>query len=331
MLDRILAAVLVVPFALGAASSPASEKGAVELTFSDPEIVESSGLAVLDDLLVTTNDSGDTGRLFVVGRSGRTVGVTRWSDSPVDVEALAPGAGNTVWVGDIGDNPSARESIEVSEVEVGRGEREVTATSYSLVYPDGAHDAESLLRHPRTGRLYVATKTVFGAKLYEAPRELRADAPNRLRALGGVVPIATDGAFLPDGEHLVLRDYSQATVYSFPDLERLATFRLPSQQQGEGLAVTPDSTLLVSTEGQFSDVLRVPLPDDVRLLLGLEVSEAPSASPEPSGEGPTGSYSREGVELPEQEPVDRPVWPWFLTGWIVVGGIVLLMRSLRSR
>ena len=41
--------------------------------------------------------------------------------------------------------------------------------------------------------------------------------------------------------------------------------------------------------------------------------------------------SREGRELPEQPVTDRPVWPWFLTAWIALGGIVLLMFALRRR
>ena len=91
--------------------------------FEDPAIVESSGLVVVDGLFVTTNDSGDSGRVFTVDpATGETVGVTHWSDDPVDVEALAPAGGGEVWVGDIGDNRAERASISVVRVPVGRGE-----------------------------------------------------------------------------------------------------------------------------------------------------------------------------------------------------------------
>lgn len=324
MVDRLLAAALVVPFALGMRST-APDQGDVELTFRDPEIVESSGLVVQHGLVFTTNDSGDTGRVFAVdGSTGRTVGVTLWSAAPTDVEALAPAGAGSVWVGDLGDNPASRDSVQVTRVAVGRGDRTVEEPAYSLVYPDGPTDAESLLRHPVSGRLYVATKSVFGATLYAAPKRLRADAANPLTAVGSVLPIATDAAFFPDGRHLIVRDYSQAAVYTFPDLEKVATFRLPTQEQGEGIAVADDGSVLVSSEGQFADVIRVRLPDDV--LASLD--GAPGSG---TGSGPGGTYSREGVELPERDPVDRPVWPWFLTGWIAVGGLVLLMRSLGRR
>ncbi|MGB0099668.1 MAG: hypothetical protein WBP61_05245, partial [Nocardioides sp.] len=61
----------------------------------------------------------------------------------------------------------------------------------------------------------------------------------------------------PDGKRYVLRDYRTATVYSFPEHERLSSFRLPSQPQGEGIAVAEDGSVHISTEGQFEDVLRL--------------------------------------------------------------------------
>ena len=66
--------------------------------FADPAITEASALVVQDGLFVTANDSGDTGRVFAVDRSGATVGVTHWSDSATDVEALAPAGPGFVWV-----------------------------------------------------------------------------------------------------------------------------------------------------------------------------------------------------------------------------------------
>ncbi|MCW2791414.1 MAG: hypothetical protein JWO76_512 [Nocardioides sp.] len=326
MRDRLLAGVIVVPFALGLSAGAAPDRGEVAFTFQDPAIVESSGLAVQGGLVLTTNDSGDAGRVFAVDpATGRTVGVTRWSDEPTDVEALAPAGGGEVWVGDIGDNTGSRDSVQVARVPVGRGDRSVDVATYDLTYPHGPADAESLLADPATGRLYVATKSVFGGRLYEAPATLSADAPNRLRPVGDVLPIATDATFLPDGEHLVVRDYSQAAVYGFPSMERLATFRLPRQDQGEGIAVAADGTLLVSSEGQGSDVLRVALPDAVRR--ALEPTSSPSPSVAPSG----GSRSRSGEELPETTDTERPAWPWLLTGAAGLVAVGVLLRSLRTR
>lgn len=337
MRDRWFAGALVVPFVLGLASAPTAV-GAEAFSFRDPEIVESSGIALVDGLVVTTNDSGDTGRVFAVDPdTGETVGVTQWEEDPEDVEALAPGGDGAVWVADIGDNGESRDSIEVTRVPVGRGDRAADEETYDLVYPDGAQNAESLLADP-DGRLYVATKSVFGGTLYAAPRALAADEANRLQALGSVLPIATDGAFFPDGEHLVVRDYSRAAVYSFPGLEEVGSFRLPDQEQGEGIVVDDDGSLLVTSEGQFAPVLRVPLPADVRRAMRAgasssapDASSGPSSSASASASAGTTAGSTAGDEAAESEQIERAWWPWLLTAVVALGGLAVLVRSLRPR
>jgi hypothetical protein len=256
VIDRVLALASLVPFTIGAASGPDDPAYSVDFAYRDPAIVEASGLVVRDGLFVTVNDSGDGGRIFAVDGSGETVGTTSWADEPTDTEALAPAGDGEVWVGDIGDNPGSRSSITVLRVPVGPGDRTVEPAAYELVYPDGAHDAETLLAHPRTGQLFVVTKDIFGGTVYAAPRALSAERPNELTAVVDTKAFVTDGSFFPDGRSYVLRDYGTAAVYSFPDHERLASFRLPSQQQGEGIAVAEDGSVHLNTEGQFSDVLR---------------------------------------------------------------------------
>jgi hypothetical protein len=320
--------VVLAPFVLGITTAGANAtKGDHVLSFTDPAIVEASALVVQDGLFLTTNDSGDTGRVFAVAGDGRTVGVTQWSRHPTDCEALAPAGPGAVWVGDIGDNLSHRPAISITRVPVGRGHRAVRATTYRLGYPDGAHDAETLLRNPVSGRLYIATKQLFGGGLYAVPAHLSATSVNPLRRLGGVLPVATDGSFFPDGRHLVIRDYTSATVYSWPSLQAVASFPLPSQQQGEGIAVAADDTVYVSSEGVRSAVLRVPLPAGVRRSLApAGSSPAPSPAPAPSpssGEPPAGSAV--------QSDTTRSPWPWALGGLLAAGAIVVLLRALRPR
>ena len=327
---RELAAALLLPLLLTPAqdvTEDVTEGSTVELTFSDREIVESSGLAVVGDLLVTTNDSGDEGRVFAVDGTGATVGVTTWTDEPSDVEALAPAGDGSVWVGDIGDNRGARDSVQVAQVPVADRDQDVDVATYDLVYPDGARDAESLLVHPRTGRLYVASKEIFGGALFAAPEELDPDRPNELTEIGPVTPIASDAAFFPDGRHLVVRSYDSATIYGFPSLEPVAELELPEQDQGEGVAVTAEDDLLLSTEGRETDVLRVVLPDEVRELMAAKPAPAPGASVTDRPD----TVSREDRELPETTEAVRRPWPWFLGGFAGLAIIMVLMRSLRRR
>lgn len=319
--DRLLAGLVVVPFLMGAAAAPTSP-ARVACTFQDPEIVESSGLVAQDGLFLTTNDSGDSGRVFAVDpASGSTVGLARWSEDPTDVEALAPARDGGVWVGDIGDNTASRDSVEVTRIPVAASDTTVDGQTYELDYPDGPHNAETLLSDPRTGRLYVATKNVFGGTVYRAPRTLSADGPNRLRPVGDVLAIATDGAFFPDGRHVVLRDYSRAVVYTFPDLHEVASFPLPTQEQGEGIAVARDGAVYVSSEGEHQPVLRVPLPADVRRALAQRAStSSPSSSPS------AGSSPGDGTAAKDVRFDPRPDWPWFLTGGLALALLVTVAK-----
>lgn len=254
-------ALVALPFLVGAASGSAAPGDDPAFRFGDPAIVESSGLTALPgDLVVTTNDSGDSGRVFTVDTStGRTVGVTSWPTAPEDVEALAPAGDGHVWVGDIGDNRHVRESVEVLRVPVGRGERTVEPEAYELVYPDGAHDAEALVRHPLTGQLFVITKGVFAGTVYAAPLRMRADRPNRLTEVGDAPGIVTDATFLPGGGGVVMRTYSSAHLAAWPSWQPVESWDLPAQDQGEGITVA-GRRLLVSTEGARSTVLEVDLP-----------------------------------------------------------------------
>ncbi|MBZ5740326.1 hypothetical protein [Nocardioides mangrovi] len=251
---------------LGAAPADAQVTDTVVFAFTDPDVVESSALVVREGLFLTLNDAGNPGRVFVVDpATGDTVGTTDWSTTPVDPEALAPAGDGSVWVGDIGGNLRARSTVQVIDVPVGRTEQTVSAASYDLAYPDGAHDAETLMVNPRTGRLFVATKErTENGSLYRAPKTLSASSPNPLKRVAAVIPVATDGSFFPDGHFLIIRDYRRAAVYRFPSMELLGTFRLPRQTQGEGLAIDERGRVYLSSEGQYSQVLQVSMPRRIK-------------------------------------------------------------------
>ncbi|MGI8521875.1 MAG: PQQ-binding-like beta-propeller repeat protein [Nocardioides sp.] len=329
MRDRLLGALLVVPFVIGATMPFSQASGEQVFRFQDPAIVESSALVVQDGLFITTNDSGDRGRVFAVDpATGRTVGVTEWAEEPTDVEALAPGGHGTVWVGDLGDNTHGRDSVCIARVPVGRGDRTVHPPCYPLTYPDGARDAETLLRNPATGRLYVVDKNVFRGTLYAVPRRLSAHHANRLRAVGSVLSLATDGSFFPDGRHLVLRDYVGAIVYRFPSLQAVARLALPAQQQGEGIAVAADGRVYVSSEGQDQPVLRAPLPPAVRREVAAP-SPSPTSTEPPSTRALPGNLQASDPSV--QQPYHRDAGQWLLGGLLAVVALVVGLLALRPR
>ncbi len=250
----------------------------VVFTFADPAIEESSGLVDLGGLMVTTNDSGDDALLYVVDpATGRTVGRTAYARAVLDVEALAPAGDGEVWAADIGDNGSTRTSVTVYRVPVGRGEKRVDAPAYRLVYPDGPHDAESLVQGG--GRLYVISKEIFGGTVYAAPPHLDPAGENRLTAVGRVGLFATDAALFGDGRHVLVRGYGSAEIRTFPDFRRVAGFALPDQEQGEGVSIGPGDRIRLSSEGAHSAVLQVELPDTVRARMDARPTSSPTPSP----------------------------------------------------
>ena len=350
-LEKVLALLTALPFGLGFALSGASAPdGEVVFSFADPEIIESSGLVVRDGAFATVNDSGDGARVFTVDPgTGETVGETTWPAEPWDIEALAPLPGGDVLVGDIGDNLGNRDAVTVTRVPVGDGQRSAPGASYDLTFPDGPHDAESLLVHPSTGRVFVASKEFIG-RLYAAPEQLSDTGPNLMERLGEVMPISTDGAFFPDGQHFVLRDYGQARIYSYPALEEVGEVDLPPQEQGEGIAIDEDGEVYVSSEGVHSEVLRIPLPERLRAEVDGTTAEGGSgdgttdeggsgddaAEEGGSGGGPADEADRAGPAEPT-DPDEGDSWtgivlsPWLVGGAAFLVILLVLLRSLRPR
>ena len=90
------------------------------------------------------------------------------------------------------------------------------ARAYRLRYPDGPHNAEALLVHPRTGDLYIVTAVggkdrdtrVYVARARELKKQsvtltaLGMPAPLFARLVGGI----TGGEMSPDGHGVVLCD-----------------------------------------------------------------------------------------------------------------------------
>ncbi len=317
---------VVATFAIGGALLVTSDPptASPELTFQDPSIDESSGLVDSGSTVLTVNDSGSGPEVFVVDKAtGDTVGRTTYTtDEVVDVEALAPGRDGSVWVGDIGDNGARRISVAVYEVpEVGPGDRTVEATRYDLAYELGPRDAEALLVHPRTGRLYVVSKGLLGGQVFAAPRTLRTDAVNVLRPVGGAPAMVTDGASFPDGRHVLLRTYSTMAVHDARSWESEVGAELPDQQQGEGIAMLPSGRrVLISTEGKNSDVLSVSLGDELR-----EAVAEPKAADRSAA--PPDEVSTQSTARPDDGPGTGRVVGATAAGLVAAGAVLLLGRG----
>ncbi len=237
---------------------------------NDPRIKESSGLAASTfnrPLLWTHNDSGDRPRLFAIGTQGRTRAVLRLSNaSALDWEDVAAGPNHTLWAGDIGDNRAVRKQISVYRVREPRrvASARVRATRFRLAYPDGPHDADTLLVRPRSGRILIVTRSKGAGGIYRAPRRLRADRVNRLTRVARAPADVTAGSFAPEGDFLVLGTEDDAFGYRKVG-GKGTRIALPARQKGESLEVRRGRrAALVGSEGRRSPIYRVRLPRSLR-------------------------------------------------------------------
>lgn len=303
--------------------------GTPVFTFQDARITESSNLVLSGTLAYTTNDSGDSGRVFVVDTTtGKTVGVTTYAAKATDVEAITAGPGGKLWIGDIGDNNGVRKSITVYEIPMpSTGIKTVKPVAYTLTYDGGARDAETLLVDPVTAQLYVVSKGLAGGSVFKAPETLSTTTANVLTQVGSVGGMITDGTFLPDGKHVLIRDYSQAMVLDTTTWKQVAKFALPEQQQGEGIAVQ-GSNVWVSSEGAHSQVLQMAMPQDA-------LDAIANKTPTPTPDATRSDSAHNGTISSITWWLDHVV-PWvLLAGWLALfvyaGFAIRRMRRERRR
>jgi hypothetical protein len=258
---------------LVAASLPVSAasgaKGTLMVrTLKDPAITESSGLARSEysrTRLWTHNDSGGGDYIYAIGARGQTVGrFTLVGASHVDWEAMSnvhKRGVNYLYLGDIGDNASKRSSIFVHRVRdprLSQRNHRLHPTTWQFKYPDGAHNAETLLVRSGSLRIYIVTKGKGSrGAIYEAPRRLSRKHVNMLRRIGSAPEGMSDGVFLGRNRFL-LRGYVSGWLYR---RFGASPVRFPLPIKGESVARGWwPGTVLIGQEGRDSQVWQVRLP-----------------------------------------------------------------------
>jgi len=267
-----------------AVSAPAAA-GALALA----DIDELSGLAASgrrEDLFWAHNDSGDSARFFALDGAGANLGT--WALTGVtavdweDVARRGPPEASYLYFADMGDNNLVRHSItlwRVPEPEAPAGvvtDGQITPTGFVLTYPDGPHNAETLLADPLRDELFIVTKTASGASQVFRTPTLEATLVETLEevaqlhfgdgALTGS-PLATGGDVSPDGRWVVIVTYTSAFAWPRDPSQPLYTAfanppcELPraSEPQGESVAFdVGNGALRLSTisEGDGSVIYR---------------------------------------------------------------------------
>lgn len=251
-------------------------------TIKSAEITESSG--VVDsrcnkDVLWTHNDSGDGSFIYALNKQGAKLGTFRVGGAKnVDWEDIAtyknPAGECFLYIGDTGNNILDRDQLTVYRVkepsvtgETGSSRENPFETekaeAIKFSYPDGAHNAETLLVHPTTGDIYIVSKEESDpASVYKFPANFNSDSPNKLEKVSDfkvpAIPygLLTGGDISPDGGRVIICDYFAAYEISLPANDKnfddiwkqpIVKINLGERKQGEAVTYSADGKSIYAT------------------------------------------------------------------------------------
>ncbi|MFD6895706.1 hypothetical protein ACFWB0_14320 [Rhodococcus sp. NPDC060086] len=242
-------------------------------TPDDPALDELSGLVQVGGRLFATPDAGVDESVVELDAECGVVQRLPVPVDPYDIEDLAAGPDGRLWLADIGDNTSARQTVALISLDPDSGAGDL----HRLSYPDGPRDAEAVLVSA-SGEPLIITKSLFGASgIYRPARgrtveQLETPGPVPLEKVGslslgptdtpgGPLPgasstLITGGAVSADGTVAAVRTYTDVFLFHAPDadiasaLDRGPVLRVPvpDEPQGEAVAFTESGDLLTGSE-----------------------------------------------------------------------------------
>jgi hypothetical protein len=242
-----------------------------------PNVInELSGLAasaVHPGIYWAHNDSGDSARLFAIGPDGAVVGeyaITGASAADWEDIAVAPcpvGGGSCIVIGDVGDNPSTRTSVDlyrVREPSMLQAMGSLEATRFRVRYPSGAMNCEAIVVDRADGRTALLIEKASSATLRVVTVDVSA-------AMGGAVMASEHGTIAnfngalvtgadmhPCDRSIIVRTYASAwelrgaSGATLVDLSRAMRAEVPAaaEVQGEAIAYVHDGRgYITSSEG----------------------------------------------------------------------------------
>ena len=242
------------------------------------DLTELSGMAQCEStpgLIYAINDKGNEAKLYTVDEAAKMQTIYPFlEDKNKDWEDLACGKcidspSECVYIGDIGSNNGTRKKLTVYMVpvpillqETKKGPS-VVRTKIKLKYPNGSHNAETLLAHPKKAMLLVVTKEKGPKGKLKDPRMFQIDFTKeqyngdrlKLADLGQIKMLRhlersdpassswiTGGDFHPSGDWMLLMTYTFIFRVDWPlkELERkrveLPLFSSVDRSQIESIA-----------------------------------------------------------------------------------------------
>ena len=217
------------------------------------------------------NDSGDLPTLYALSTQGTLLAQHTLPIEAIDWEDMSMAIDphnqqSYLYIGDIGDNNEQRSSIQIHRIVEPVNPEDINTTehtTYTLTYPDGAHNAEALIVHPQNHTLFILTKATALSHIYAFRLE---DDERTLEHLYSFSlfdwgyegsPLITCADITSDGVTLLLRTYSAVIAIDARILDGELTespdwCMLESAPEAQGESITflsSDSQYVTISEG----------------------------------------------------------------------------------
>jgi hypothetical protein len=219
-------------------------------------INEASGIVashIHPHLLYTHNDSGGEAEIYMMDTLGGFLGKITLEDAKNrDWEDIAIGPGEDpdmsyVYVGDIGDNNGKRDNIQVyrfPEPQALEEDINIKPEKFTLVYPDGARDAETMMVDAVTGDLLILSKRDTSNVLYRASADQLGKGEVLLHKVMKLpITMAVGGDISSDGKQIAIKNYWVVYYWerfegeSIPEALGRKPTQLPYKPEPQGEAI----------------------------------------------------------------------------------------------
>ena len=311
--------------------------GVARGTVSIGGLQEASGIAASrrNPGVLWVHNDGSSGAVHAVGMNGARLATFYLGRTVSDTEDIAVGPGpvagqSYLYVGDIGAKKT-RGDVQILRipepvVEAGWAGNPPTVffsgvNAFTVSYPDGTYDAESLMADPWTGDVFVVTKQAGTARVYRANLNFRAPGSQTFWSFVRAVPfgLASGGDISADGTQIVLRreDFAQtwerfSGEWIGVSLARpgrgIPVIGPPQEPNGEGIALLPDGSGYVTIGEGVNPMLyffEAQCPRHPQITLGLRNRRV--------GAGRTVTLGVRATGYPV------PTYRWRLNGSIIAG------------
>lgn len=270
----------------------------VQLTFAQQKIMgklsaavlnEVSGMAVSSlhqNIAYVHNDSFDSSRFFAISNTGellttyyfKTTANNNWG--VLDCEDIATGPGpekgqHYIYLADIGDNFSLRKQIQVYRFKEPPATKAaadtINAALLNLSFPNGPHDAETIMIDPKQKLLYIISKREDSVGIYSCTLNFKSNDKIILKQQGKIffegnskMKWIVAGDISKDGTQVILKSLEKVYYWKrngnepiYQTLKRIPVIQknFITHGQQEAIAFAPDGKgYYVMAEGKGTEI-----------------------------------------------------------------------------